>query len=244
MGELSFAGQVGGDAQLYAQTLDISDQSAVAGTLTYSALDEAEIDPDVAGSVEFVPEEEASEAEEPSVAQRLIDWLGRSLRILLGLALLGWFLLWLAPALLNRPVAVLDERPVEAAIFGFVLVVLLVPSIAALIFLTWLFWGWFAALGAFFFLFSLAGLTWFFSPLVTGLWIGRWLARTAGWNLSSLWAMLIGVLSIALVARLLILIPCVGRPFAILFYLLNFALVTGAWILDWVVSRREKSALI
>ncbi len=108
----------------------------------------------------------------------------------------------------------------------------------ALVFLTWLFWGWGAALLAFIFLFSFAGLIWIFSILVTGLWLGRWLSRTANWNLSDLWSVIIGVLIIALVIRLLALIPCVGVLAGGLVYMISFALVTGAWIRHGVVVRR------
>jgi len=237
VGDLTFSGQVGGDATVYARAATTTPDASVAGKLTYSVEEPGGVDENVAGAVEEIPAQAPVE-EQPSTVDRLMSWGLRTLRVLLGVALLAWFLLWLTPGLLRTPANIIRERGVESAIFGFVLMVLFIPLVAALVFLTWLFWGWGASILAFIFLFSFAGLVWIFSILATGLWLGRWLAKVANWNLSDLWSVIIGVLIIVLIIRLLALIPCVGVLAGGLIYAISFALVTGAWIRHGVVSRR------
>jgi hypothetical protein len=94
---------------------------------------------------------------------------------------------------------------------------------ALLVFLMVLFGGWFPGLVLGIFLFGTLAIAWFLSPLVSGLWIGRGLARVAGRERDSLAMLLVGVLLVALLGML----PFVGW----FVYLLSFLFAIGAVIL-------------
>jgi len=95
-----------------------------------------------------------------------------------------------------------------------------IPIVSAiLVFVAWLFWGWFWGLVVFVFLFGTLALLWMFSPIVTGLWLGRRIVRQSDQSVSLLVAMLVGVLVIVVLGRL----PILGW----LVYLLSFVFALG-----------------
>lgn len=218
-GQLRLTGNVGGDAQLDIGDLAVGETASVGGELRYETDAAANVPPGVASDVEFVP---AAAEEQVNPIWGILGWIGRTLLILAGFALLSWLILSLAPRAINRPAAAIDTNPLQAVLIGLLIGLLLVfiPLLSALlVFLTVLFWGWFPGVVMGMFLFGTLALVWFFSPLVTGAWLGRRLGAAMGRDLNALTALLLGVLLIALLGQ----IPFFGW----FVYLLSFWFALG-----------------
>ncbi|MCX6044610.1 MAG: hypothetical protein NT075_05810 [Chloroflexi bacterium] len=241
MGAIIFGGKIDGNAELKGQDITIRNTGKVGGVLRYDSRDPVTVPPEVAQNVQAVtpPTPPKAPPAPPLPIWPLLTWLWRTLLILIGLALLAWIWVRVAPNLLRSTTSAIETKPVEAGLYGVLAAALIVPIIAALVILTMLFGGVFPGILVLFFLFSGILLLWFFSPLLTGLWLGRKLVANAGSYSSrlsgTLATLLTGALAIVLVARLIGTIPFVGLLVAALIYLLSFALALGGMI----VSRRQ-----
>lgn len=223
MGVLLMGAHVDGNAELRAETLTIDEDARVTGQLIYSTQDQLANADDVATDVVYEP---ATTGEEPpNIIAQVFGWLLRTALILVGFVLLGWLLLRFAPAALTRPADIIDAEPVESGLYGLVGAVLFIfiPILSGVtVLLTWLFWGIFPAIVMFIFLFGALALFWIFSPLVTGLWLGRrMVSRTEG-TTGLLVTMLIGVSIIVVLGR----VPFLGW----LIYLISFVFALGGLI--------------
>lgn len=236
MGSFALAGNVAGDAQLNGQNLAVRDTSKIGGALHYSSQAPVAIPAGVAKTVEkTTPATAQATTSQPNPVWSLLTWLWRTVLILIGLGLLAWVWLHLAPHLLVTTTRALDAKPIEAGLYGILAAAVIIPVSAALVGLALLFGGVFPGVVLFIFLIGAVLLLWLLSPLLTGLWVGQKLVAFTGRWTNELGALLIGVLAIVLVARLFSVIPCVGAVVAGLIYLLSFALALGSLI----VSRRQ-----
>ena len=199
---LVFGGQVAGNATLQAEALTVEPAARVDGRLSYASPVPVAIDPAVTDSLNAQAWPEPTlqaEALQRTKADRFVGWLWRTFVALAGLALLAWLLLRLLPDLLLRPAATIEEAPIEAGIYGLLIAAAIVPISIGLVFAAVFFWGWFpAGFVVLAFLFGLFGLLWLFSPLVTGLWIGRKLSQLADRPMGTLASLLLGVAAIFL----------------------------------------------
>ncbi|NTU85519.1 MAG: polymer-forming cytoskeletal protein, partial [Chloroflexales bacterium] len=149
-------------------------------------------------------------------------WMATAL-LALGFALLGAALLRRAPQALNEPARRLEGRPWLTALIGILTAqffVLIPLGTALLALLMAFFWSWFPAVLLVLFIFAGFGLVWFLSPLITGVWLGRWLNARLGRAPKSLPVQLLAVVLVALLGQL----PSVG----VLVSLVSFVLAVGA----------------
>jgi hypothetical protein len=228
MNTLAVAAQVGGNAEIAGETIRVDDSTQIAGELRYSSDERIDIPADAASSVSF--EELSEEEERTGRVSGFVGWLWRTVLLLVGFALLGWLVLRFVPRLIKRPAATLASQPGMSALAGFVMTVLFIFIPLAsmlLVFLMVLFWGWFPGIIMGVFLFGTLALFWYLSPLITGLWVGRWFNRMMGRELDNLPVLLAGILALVLLGR----IPFVGW----LVYLISFIFAIGAL----VMARRE-----
>ena len=238
MGTVVLGGQVNGDADLNAQNITVQKSSRVGGVLRYQSSNNVPIPAGVASAVQQVQPPVAEVAPQPNPVWTFLSWLWRTILLVIGLALLAWVWVRVAPNLLFSTTYAIEARPVEVGIYGIVVAALIPLITAALVILAGLFWGWFVALATFAFLFGAIVLLWFFSPLLTGLWVGRKVAERTDRITGTLTTLLVGALLIVLVARLFSVIPFVGVLIAAVIYLFSFALALGGM---WV-SRRQPNA--
>jgi len=156
------------------------------------------------------------------VIASVVGWVVRTGLILVGFALLGWLLLRFVPDLLTKPASAIQDKPLEAGLYGLLAAALFVfvPILSILlVVLVWIFWGTLPGLVMGFFLIGSWALIWLFSPLITGLWLGQRMTAQAGRETTLTVALLLGVLLLVVVGR----IPFVGW----LVYLVSFALALG-----------------
>jgi hypothetical protein len=223
MGTMTLGARVTGDANIYTEDLRIGDSAAVAGQLVYSTPERIAGVNAVAGNVTY--QQPAPDETEPHLIVRILGWLLRTILILMGFAVLGWLLLRFAPAALTRPATAINAQPVETGLYGLVaaLLFIFIPILSAVIVIvTWLFWGWFTALIMFTFLFGTLALFWFFSPLITGLWLGRRIMERSDSSASLAMALLVGLILIVVFGRL----PLLGW----VVYLISFVFAMGGLI--------------
>lgn len=237
LGDLTFSGQVAGDADLNAQTLTVVPGAQVQGELRYTTKSDVAIPEGVASSVTQEPwEDDSTDGSGATVARNPIGgflrWLLSTALTIVGLLVVGWLLWSFAPRQIIGPVATIEARPMEAGILGLLAAVAVLPVSAALTFLAVLFWGWFPG-GLFMasFLFGLFALLWLISPIFTGLWVGRKIVKAIGIAGGELLQLLIGIAAIVLIARVLTIIPFLGDLAFQMIYLASFALTVGSWIL-------------
>ena len=231
---LVFSGRVGGNANLQAASLQISDDATVEGELTISSADTVDVPDQMAPTVVQSPPETAPETVSRFTPLRSIfGWTVRTILIILGLALLGGLLMQFRSGSLTTPVAAIEQKPVESALYGILLTVAALPVSAFLVLLAVLFWGWFpGGVTVSAFLFGLIALLWLLSPIVSGLWLGRRLVALTESIEGDLVALFTGIVAIVLVTRLFGVIPCFGTFVYFMFYLLSFSLAIGGWILS------------
>lgn len=225
MAETSFGGQVGGNATLFGDVLTVSDDAQVGGTLTYSA-DATSGAPIPAG----VAAEEAPVAPpappQPSMAQLLTAWLIRVGRTLLGLLVLGWLLLTLAPRLMRSTVALMEHEAGTTIGYGILFAFAAVPVAFIFVILAGLFWGVAPGmLATAMLLFGALGVLWFASPAITGWWLGRRLLRNSNSELAKL---LVGAVMIILVVRVLDWLPLFGGLLSWLVMVASFVFAAGS----------------
>jgi len=239
MGSVVLAGQVDGKADLNAQSVTVRETAKVGGALRYESENAVVVPAGVATVIQAVeqPAEEAATAERNPV-WGFLGWLWRTFLIALGLLLLGWIWVRIAPNLLLDTTGAIEAKPIEVGLYGLLGAALLPLLAAALIILAGLFWGWFVAVVMAAFLLGAILLLWFLSPLLTGLWVGRKVAARTDRFTGTLATLIVGALLIALTARLLSAVPCVGVLLAALIYLASFALALGGLF----VSRRQPVA--
>lgn len=206
-GEIDLDAQVGGNAKLNASTLRITNNSRIEGTLSYTTPQEESLPADLASGIEYQPITSETAGVNPLVT--MFWWLLRTIAILIGFGLLAWLILWLSPELLERPAAAIDANPVEAGLWGlliFALFMALPVASGVIVVLIGIFWGWVPAIAVALLLFSVSAVIWLFSPLVTGLWLGRKLTKSMSNVSGPLPALLVGIVVIVLLGR----VPCVG----------------------------------
>lgn len=237
MATMLFSGEVAGDANLTVNSLVVQESALVQGELRYTTDGTTVVLEGVAGSVVARPMEPRQQvAEASSPVRDFFQWLLRTALVLAGYLLAGWLLWSFAPRQISAPVEELETRPAEAGILGLLVAVAWVPVGAALVFLAGLFWGWFpGGLIMFTFVFGLLALLWLLSPIITGLWVGRKIGEMTGVVDGELPRLLVGIAVIVLVARILVVIPCVGDLVFQVIFLTSFALAVGGWI----VARRR-----
>jgi hypothetical protein len=120
----------------------------------------------------------------------------------------------------------------EAGITGLLAAVAVVPVGAALTFLAIFFWGFFpGGVILLTFILGLVALVWLLSPLVTGLWVGRRIGQMLGAPDGELPRLLVGIATIVLVGRVLVVIPCAGALAFQVIFLGSFILSVGGWFL-------------
>lgn len=234
MGTLDIAAQVGGNAEIGGDTIRIDDSTQIAGELRYSSDERIDVPAGAASSVSF--EEMTEEEERTGRVSGFVGWLWRTVLLLVGFALLGWLVLRFVPGVIKQPAAALASRPGMAALAGFVVTILFIFIPLAsilLVFLMVLFWGWFPGIMMGLFLFGTLALFWFLSPLITGLWVGRWFNSMMGRELDNLPVLLVGILALVLLGR----IPFVGW----LVYLLSFIFAIGALVLARRGAARQEA---
>lgn len=243
-GELILNGEVMGDAWLYVTTLTVSDAATVEGTLHYPSDATVTIPPTVATQVIVAPAgSDVDAATDATVApvstsSAVFKWLLSTVLLLVGFALLGWLLMQFSPGMLVAPTNAIAANPAMAFIVGLVTFLLMIPVSALLVALFAVFWGFFpAGLAMLFFLFGLLSLIWVFSPMAPGLWLGRAISRRRWGDLP---ALLVGMLAIALLARLVAWVPCTGALVAFFIYLICFSFTAGGFYL----VRRQRVAAI
>ena len=243
MGTATFRGRVAGNATLYAQSLTVGDAAEVQGVLTVSSAGSPTVPDGVAGTVrkEPFPAKEAPAEASRNWAMSGLWWLVRTALLLIGLAAISWLVWSLGPSWIEQPVAVMEEHPMVAALYGLVAAVAVLPVSAALVFLAALIWNWFpGGVVMFAFTFGISVLVWLLSPVVTGLWLGRKLAAATGWVHSELASLLLGVATIVLIGRVVSLVPCVGELAFLAIYLVSFALAVGSLLM----ARRRSTTLV
>lgn len=232
MRTITFSGRTGGNATLMGESVVVDERARVQGELRYRTSTETTVPDGVALRVirEPIPES-AAPVQGRNPIWAFFGWVARTIAILVGLALLGWLAWSFFRGCVTDTVATMQARPVEAALYGLLVAVAVLPVSMALVFLAVLFWGWFpGGIAMLSFLFGLGALAWLTSPVVTGLWVGRRLAAATGLVKGDLPALFLGIAAIVLVGRLLIFVPFLGELAFRAVYLLSFALAVGAWI--------------
>ncbi len=220
-GSLTLAAEVAGVARLDVERLVVLDAARVAGPLRYTSTEQIAIPEGVAPTIEFVAK--AEERAQPQPGNQFLNWLVRTMLIIAGFALLGWLALRFAPGTLVRPARTLAANPGRVVLSGLFIALLfmfLPLASALLVFLMFLFWGWFPGIILFLLLFALLAVIWYLSPLVTGLWLGWQVRRGLKRELNDLTALLVGVVLLVLPGR----IPILGW----FVYLVSFVLALGA----------------
>ena len=151
-----------------------------------------------------------------------IRWILRTAAIVIGVAILGWLLFRFKPNTLVRPAAAIRANPVETGVFGLIAAVLLIfipIASTVLVIFTAAFWGVIPAVAMFIFLAAAAALVWFFSPLLTGYWLGEKIGERLGVDHAPVTLLLMGALLIVILGR----IPILGW----VVYLFSFVLALG-----------------
>ena len=229
-------GTVGGDAFIAGGQADLN--GTFVGDMNLAVNDVRYGNSFSTAGTQFIQADALDEAERTPV-RGFFGWLARLLITLIGLALAGWLLLRLAPGLIRQPARAIDEQPAQTALWGLGAIALALPLSVALVFVLVSFWGWFpGGVAMFAFLFGLLALLWFFSPLITGLWVGRRVAALTHIPLDPLPTLLIGVVVIVLVGRILAAVPFIGEFTYRVLYLISLAFALGGLIL----SQRGKVA--
>lgn len=229
MSSVVFDGDVGGDARLYGNRVVVSPEATVAGTLTYRTEQPLTVPEGVAATVQQETMPAVPEQPEPTLTQRLLDWGIRFGRALLGLFILGWLLLKLAPACMENTRAAMNGRTWAALGIGFIVFLVAAPIIVFLVAAAWLFWGFFpGALATALLLLGMLGVLWFTSPALTGLCLGSTLLKNSA---SRLLQLFVGTLIVLLLARAAEWIPGFGWLVAWLVLVVSFMFAAGAIIL-------------
>ena len=260
-GQARIDGRVGEDVLLGAGQATVTSEAEIGGDLIFGA-GRMQMDGTVAGSVlgstgnyarggsvsgtERVNLAEPDEAQEPTLADRVLDTVRRYVSILV----IGVLLLWLLPRMFRDAAEVARERPLVSFGVGFLGFVGVIVALVLVILVTVLAAVVLALLG----LGSLAGVTVFggllvaaiivfllvlafafVAPATVGLALGRLVVRGEGRSFpASLGALALGVLVVALVAA----IPIVGGWLGALLALLGL----GALLLMARPGRRRQVA--
>lgn len=221
LGVLDFAGAVGGDASIQAGEFNVDDGARIGGELKYTATEPLELPSGFARDIRF----EASEPDEDvggSIVGAFIRWILRTAAIVLGVGIIGWLLFRIRPNTLLRPAAAIRANPLATGVYGLIAAALLIfipiASVILVIF-TAAFWGVLPAVAMFVFLVASSALVWFFSPLLTGYWLGEAIGRRLGGDRAPILLLLLGTLLIVVLGR----IPILGW----IVYLLSFLLALG-----------------
>jgi cytoskeletal protein CcmA (bactofilin family) len=229
MSSVVFSGDVGGDARLYGNRVVVSPEATVAGTLTYMTEQPLTVPEGVAATVQQETAPVAPKPPEPTLTQRLLDWGIRFGRALLGLFILGWLLLKLAPTFMENTRAAMRGRAWAALGIGFIVFLVAVPIIVFLVAAAWLFWGFFpGAVATALLLIGILGVLWFTSPALAGLCLGSTLLKN---STSRLLQLFVGTLIVLLLAQAAEWIPNVGWLVAWLVLVVSFMFAAGAIIL-------------
>jgi cytoskeletal protein CcmA (bactofilin family) len=218
---LNLDGSVGGDAEIGAETLRFGNDARIGGDLSYST-PERQDPSEVGGSVTY---NEPVTVEAEPAPQRAVGLVTRTVVLLIGFALLSLLVLRFRPQAIERPAAALAAQPVQALLFGFVAALLLIflpLASALLVALLWSFWGWTSGILMLGFLFTGLSLFWLLSPLVSGMWLGRLIARQLDRDFGTLGTLMAGVALIMIAAA----VPLLGW----LIYFVSFIMVLGAII--------------
>ncbi len=217
--QVQLRGRVAGDARISAERLAVDPEARIQGMLRYSVPEELKQVDAVAGQVVYEPPETE---ERPSPLMQVFRWSIRTVLVFVGFLVLGLALGRLAPDLLRRPLQALQERPLEAGIWGLVAGILLalIPLLSGMLVLfTWIFWGLWPALLVALVLFGGVLLLWTFSPVITGLWLGERIRDRLGPQLPAWTGLVLGLAVLVFLGRL----PYVGG----LVYLVSFLLALG-----------------
>ncbi len=200
IGALDFAGVIGGNAEIQASEFNIDDAARIGGELKYTATEPLELPAGIARDITFEAQE-PDEAPGGSIVGAFIRWVLRTAAIVIGVGILGWLLFRFRPNTLLRPAAAIRAKPLETGVYGLIAAVLLIfIPIASTILVTFTaaFWGVLPAVAMFVFLVAASALVWFFSPLLTGYWLGEAIGRRLGGDRAPLFLLLLGAVLIVI----------------------------------------------
>lgn len=205
-GSVDLSGRIGRNAHLGCGDLVVSEDARIEGALRYSCTDQLELPPGVASIVDYVPKEKAEQWRSPALSTVL--WVAWTLLVSAGFVILGSLVHLLAPSLIYRPAECIADTPGRAGLVGLLVALLFtaIPLASCLFLVVALLFGLHTPVFLSVFLISVLVLLFTWSPLITGMWVGRRLLRLGPSEPGTLKALLLGVVVIALVGR----IPVVG----------------------------------
>lgn len=205
-GDVDLSGQIGRNANLGCGDLTVREDAHIAGTLSYSCTDVLDLPPGVASSVDHTPR--PGRPHPNSFALSTVLWVAWTLLVAAGFVIMGSLVHMLAPSLIYRPAECIAETPGRAGLTGLLvaLIFTVIPLASCLLLAVALLFGLHTPVFLAFFLAGVLVLLFTWSPLITGLWVGRRLLRLGPAEPATLKALLLGVIVIALLGR----IPVVG----------------------------------